>query len=70
MVKFFCDVCGSEVAGHEDGRLKGEVGRISFEVMTAIDGTWNGGHVCRKCLISAINASQEAEVGTGCPASE
>lgn len=51
-------MCGDDITGNANDRLKGKIGRISFEVITAIDGTWNGGHVCRKCLISAINSAQ------------
>lgn len=58
MVKFFCDVCGADITGHANDRLKGRTGRISFEVITGVDGIWNGGHICRQCLIAAINAAQ------------
>ena len=56
MVRYFCDVCGEELRKGESARVHGEVGRVSFEVMTAIDGTWNNGLICHACVVKAINS--------------
>lgn len=60
--RYYCDACGNELLPWEHKRLTGTLGRISFEVLVAVDGTWNKGHVCRYCLREAIkNAPQETE---------
>lgn len=57
MVKYFCDICGKEIPPDAEShkRLKRTVGRLSFEVLTAIDSVWNAGHVCHDCIVAAIN---------------
>jgi len=59
MIKVFCDICGKEITGKSNEKLKGKVGRLSFDVLTAIDDVWNGGHVCVECLRKAVIATAE-----------
>lgn len=54
-VKYFCDVCGCELSRNlVDDRLRASVGRVSFEIMAGVDGTWNDGHLCPTCVRSAV----------------
>jgi hypothetical protein len=73
MFKHYCDCCGAEITDANnarggparnpvsDWRFGGRLGRLSIEVMTAIDGTWNAGHVCRYCIIDAVNSFDDRE---------
>jgi len=53
-----CDVCGEIQEEGVDiscrNRVKTEVGRVSVEIILGIDRTWNGGHVCNKCLANVL----------------
>lgn len=53
--RYFCDICEEELQAGDHQRIKGKDGKLSFEIMTAIGGVWNAGHVCRRCIINAIN---------------
>lgn len=50
MVRYFCDGCGREIPKGEGDRLTHRVGRVSVEVMTAVNNTWNAGCVCHDCV--------------------
>ena len=52
--KYFCDQCGDELSKKDYGRIKRKKGRIEIEVLVGIDGTWNSGHACHKCVIDAV----------------
>jgi len=65
MIKYFCDVCGEEVAdgGFTSLRLKGSAQAtgingasrpVNIEVTCGVGG-WNTGHLCGVCLRSAID---------------
>ena len=55
MIKYFCDVCGDEVARNfVDKRLDVKVGKVSVEVMLGINLVHNQGVVCGKCLASIL----------------
>ena len=56
MLKYFCDICGKDITDYRASRLVGRSGRLTVEVMTAIDGTWNGGHACEDCVKAAVLA--------------
>ena len=56
-IKFFCDVCGEETKrNYVSERLKPELvygpseREVRCEVIVAINGTWNDGVICEKCL--------------------
>lgn len=53
-VTYKCDVCGEVMEPDELNRIVDTVGRVKFEVVHALDGTWNGGHVCHACIYAAI----------------
>jgi hypothetical protein len=57
MIRTYCDGCGEEIT--ETGRLvRSHTARdgcvIGVEVMVSVNGTWNGGHVCKQCVIDAV----------------
>lgn len=55
MFKCFCDACGTEIPRKEAGKhLLFERGRVTAEIMVAVDNTWNAGHVCADCLREVI----------------
>jgi len=58
--KYFCDVCSTEMKPADCRRIALTVGRISVEVLTAVDGTWNGGQVCHECVRAIIASSKPA----------
>jgi len=55
MVKYFCDICGSEVIRNPvSKRVIGETkSGIFIEIMAGFK-TWNTGHICKTCFISAV----------------
>lgn len=70
MIRIFCDVCGDEVTDGnipregENGKrvaceVRGKTGILKVEVMTGINGTWNGGDVCKYCVIDAVNQADD-----------
>ncbi len=61
MVKYFCDVCKKQMTPNDNGRLKGKEGILEIEVMVSVNGVWNGGHVCHKCIVKAINELMDTE---------
>ena len=62
MIRFYCDVCGKELAAKDGDRLKGKKGILHFEVMTGkgkkkdFGPTWNDGCFCHSCILKAIKA--------------
>lgn len=67
MTKHFCDGCGNEITDENkcagatiasDTRLGAEIKkrgrRLRVEVMTAMDGTANGGEWCKYCVLDAL----------------
>lgn len=65
--RFFCDICIREVEqpkvqrefrtkvvlknppeGHTEAR------EVSIQIIRAIDGAWNAGHICNRCLRKAL----------------
>jgi len=61
MIRMYCDQCGEEI--ETKNRLKRRLGRVSVEVIVAVDGTWNGGHVCHNCIIEAVSKGQPMTFG-------
>jgi hypothetical protein len=66
MIKYFCDVCGEETKrNYVATRLKPELvydsGKVVCEVVVAINGTWNGGVICRECLRIALRQPEKKE---------
>ena len=59
--RYFCDQCGDEVTDKRTtgNRIKRRRDRVSVEVLVAVDGTWNDGHVCQGCVIRAINKGKD-----------
>jgi len=57
MIKYYCDECGKEM--RKLGRLKGKYGKIEIEIMVAVNGLWNGGDACVKCIKEAARTLSE-----------
>lgn len=55
MTKYFCDMCGEELKDSGHNRVKRKIGRFKIEVVTAVNGTWNAGNICHKCVLKIIN---------------
>lgn len=62
MIRRFCDGCGAEITDRpaSSNSLIREKDRIKVEVMVAVDGTWNSGEVCEKCVLAAVNEGAPA----------
>jgi hypothetical protein len=58
MTRFYCDQCGTEIAENEHGRLEASLGCVTVECLTAVRGTWNGGHVCHACIRDAVGRGE------------
>ena len=55
MIKYYCDVCGKELRENEIKKnIEVTVGRLMFECLTGLDGFWNAGHFCHKCILEAV----------------
>lgn len=59
MVKYFCDMCGAEMSRQDQGRIRVRRGRVSVEIMTALDNTWNNGQICHSCIVDVVFAYGE-----------
>jgi hypothetical protein len=59
MVKYFCDICGAEMSREDRGRIKVRRGRVSVEIMTALDNRWNDGQICHNCIVDVVVAYGE-----------
>lgn len=76
-IRFFCDVCTEEVQepaaqrefrttvkvrprvpGHTDTR------EVGVQLIRSIDGVWNAGHICNRCLRKALEQVIEELVET------
>jgi len=53
MIRYFCDICRAEIEKPER-QIEGAHGRLKLRVIRALDGTWNGGQVCRDCVVNAV----------------
>jgi len=57
-----CDACkrlveeGVDISSLNRPKLKTKIlgTEVELEVHIAVNGTWNGGHICNKCLSSAL----------------
>lgn len=64
MIKLFCDICGNELlkyntpnGGLNNMRLSNKISAsnmLEVEIITAVNGVWNGGDVCKYCIIDAV----------------
>lgn len=62
-IKIYCDACGGEIpADHARDKFKRLKGRVGVEIMTTIDGVFDGGHVCRPCLLSIVNTGADVRI--------
>jgi len=55
MIQRYCDNCGA-LMNSEEGRatLTRKWGRIKVDIYRSMDGCWNGGDVCHKCILKVI----------------
>lgn len=54
MVRYYCDICGTELRALESARIKFGQGPLMVEVITGHDGQMNMGHFCHRCIREAI----------------
>lgn len=64
MIRYFCDCCGGEIAERDTehcnplhrltAKLKRGNCELQVEVIETKDGTSNGGHFCRYCVLDAL----------------
>jgi len=43
----------------DQGRIRVRRGRVSVEIMTALDNTWNNGQICHSCIVDVVFAYGE-----------
>lgn len=52
MIKVYCDACENEIpANLARDRFKRLKGRVGVEILATVDGVFDGGNVCRSCLL-------------------
>lgn len=56
--KYFCDVCGAELASSDLKRVKRKLGNVEIEIMSAFKGFWNNGHFCLSCVLKTVNEGE------------
>ena len=54
VAKYYCDVCEAELTKREGYRLMKKKDFLVVEVIVGMNGTWNAGHCCHKCIIDAV----------------
>lgn len=60
MIKMFCDVCGKEIERNfVIERLRIRLKDVELEIIAGVDGVWNGGQLCKDCLMKAIAEGKE-----------
>jgi hypothetical protein len=69
-IQHYCDSCGKSVERNVvSDRLKGSAQvqgkKFEYEVMVAVEGTWNAGDLCEDCLIALIKMSQKKRATAG-----
>lgn len=65
MFKLFCDGCGEEISNTANGTVfehqffhdtqNKTSTKVAVRVTVAINGSWNGGHICMRCTQEVIN---------------
>lgn len=63
MIRVFCDVCEAELDSTAN-RSVFERDNVRVEVIVAIDGTWNGGHICVPCIKRTVAQGEVKEKRT------
>lgn len=60
MIKVFCDACGNEIAAtRARDKFKRLQGRVGVEILLTVDGVFEGGNVCRPCLLKVVNEGDD-----------
>lgn len=54
MVKYFCDVCETEMRKNEHGRLIIEFETLKLEVLVYFKNVANAGNICHRCIKNAV----------------
>lgn len=58
-IRYFCDMCGEEIQKPTDAnRIARQHANITVEVFVAVDGVWNGGHVCADCVVRVVDQGE------------
>jgi hypothetical protein len=62
MIKVFCDACGAEIpTDHARDKFRRLKGRVGVELLTTVDGVFDGGNVCRPCLLKVMNEGEDVQ---------
>lgn len=60
MIKVYCDACENEIpANLARDKFKRLKGRVGVEILATVDGVFDGGNVCRPCLLSIANNGED-----------
>lgn len=63
MIKVYCDACGGEIpAKQASEKFRRLQGRLGVEIFATIDGIFEGGHVCRACLLRVANDGEDVRL--------
>ena len=61
MLKTFCDKCEKPMTKADHSRVIRRLGkRFKVEIISCVDNTWNGGHLCHRCVTKIVNKGQPA----------
>ena len=63
MTKYYCDNCQMELLPNEGNRIIREKitdeCRIKIEIMVAVNGVWNSGTLCNRCILLVVNDGKD-----------
>lgn len=55
MITYNCDICGKEIESKEAHRRPlFKLGKVQVEASRAVNGVWNGGEICLKCIQQCV----------------
>lgn len=61
MIRTYCDKCGVEMPKDHEKRVVRKIDRVTVEILHAVDGVYNGGHVCHVCIVQVVNEGTPTE---------
>lgn len=60
MIKVYCDACENQIPTNlARDRFKRLQGRVGVEILATVNGVFEGGNVCRPCLLKIANEGQD-----------
>lgn len=58
-VKYFCDICTTELSRQDHDRVRRKLGNVAIEVLHCFNGTWNAGNICHPCIMKTITGGEQ-----------